>query len=67
MKYKILEKPSNEDAHDLIESAFRKKATLIIFANCKVLYEGRALSELDWGERIILIKPDGAFLIHQEN
>lgn len=37
-----------------------------MYTNCKVLYEGRALSELDWGERIILIKPDGSFLIHQD-
>lgn len=66
MKYKILEKPTCQEAYDLIEEALRKKATIMIFACCKVNYEGRALSELNWGERIILIKPDGAFLIHQE-
>ena len=66
MKYKILEKPSPEEAYDLIEEALRKRATILIFACCKVNYEGRALSELNWGERIIMIKPDGAFLIHQE-
>lgn len=66
MKYKILEKPNSEDAYDLVQDALRKKATILIYASCKVNYEGRALSELDWGERIIMIKPDGAFLIHQE-
>ena len=66
MKYKILEKPNCEDAYDLIQDALRKRATILIFACCKVSYEGRALSELNWGERIIMIKPDGAFLIHQE-
>ena len=66
MKYKILENPTSSEAYELVQEALRKKATIIIFANCKVLYEGRALSELDWGERIILIKPDGAFLIHQD-
>ena len=66
MKYKILEKPECEDAYDLIDEALRKRATIVIFACCKVNYEGRALSELNWGERIIMIKPDGAFLIHQE-
>ena len=66
MKYKILENPSCEDSYSLIQEALRKKATIVIFAYCRVDYEGRALSELDWGERIILIKPDGAFLIHQE-
>lgn len=66
MKYKILENPNCEDAYELVEEARRKKATITIFAYCKVDYEGRALSELNWGERIILIKPDGSFLIHQE-
>ena len=66
MKYKILENPNCEDAYGLIEEALRKRATITIYACCKVNYEGRALSELNWGERIILIKPDGSFLIHQE-
>ena len=66
MKYKILEKPTCDEAYDLVQEALRKKATIIIYAYCRVDYEGRALSELDWGERIILIKPDGAFLIHQD-
>ena len=66
MKYKILEKPNCNDAYDLVQEALRKRATISIFACCKVNYEGRALSELNWGERIIMIKPDGAFLIHQE-
>lgn len=66
MKYKILETPETEESYELVEEALRKKATIIIFACCKVEYEGRALSQLNWGERIILIKPDGSFLIHQE-
>lgn len=55
MKYKILENPNCEDAYGLIEEALRKRATITIYACCKVNYEGRALSELNWGERIILI------------
>lgn len=66
MKYKILENPSCEDAYDLVQEGLRKRATILLFACCKVSYEGRALSELNWGERIIMIKPDGAFLIHQD-
>ncbi|SDA51031.1 endonuclease NucS [Methanobrevibacter millerae] len=66
MKYKILEKPECEKAYELVEEALRKRATIILFACCRVEYEGRALSQLNWGERIILIKPDGSFLIHQD-
>jgi RecB family endonuclease NucS len=66
LKYKLLETPSIDESFDLINDGLRKKATIIIFACCKVIYEGRAISQLDFGERIILIKPDGSFLIHQE-
>ena len=67
MKYKIIENPNYEDCHNLIEEGLKKKATILLFACCKVSYEGRALSELDFGERIIMMKPDGCFLIHQDN
>jgi RecB family endonuclease NucS len=66
MKFKLLEDPSIEESYDLIEKGIRKKAVLNIFAYCKVIYEGRALSQLDWGERFIMLKPDGSFLVHQE-
>lgn len=66
MKYRILENPNYEETYDLIEEGLRKKAMITLFACCKITYEGRALSELDFGERIIMLKPDGSFLIHQE-
>lgn len=66
MKYKLLENPNVEESYDLIDAGIRKKAVINIFAYCKVTYEGRALSQLDWGERFIMIKPDGSFLVHQE-
>jgi len=66
MKYKLLENPTIEEAYDLVDGGIRKKAVINIFAYCKVSYEGRALSQLDWGERFIMLKPDGTFLIHQE-
>ncbi|MCF0226434.1 MAG: endonuclease NucS [Methanobrevibacter sp.] len=66
MKYKILENPNHEKAYELVLEALRKKATLYLFASCKIEYEGRALSQLNWGERIIIIKPDGSFLVHQD-
>lgn len=39
---------------------------IIILAKCHVEYEGRARSKLDVGDRLILIKKDGTFTIHQE-
>lgn len=66
MKQKVLENPNFEDAFGLIEEGLKKKAMINLFCCCKVSYEGRALSQLAYGERNILIKPDGSFLIHQE-
>jgi RecB family endonuclease NucS len=39
---------------------------IIILAECYIEYEGRARSKLDTGDRLILIKKDGTFAIHQE-
>lgn len=66
MKYKILEKPNCEEAYDLVKEGLCKKAMITLFSCCKIIYEGRALSQLDFGERLIIIKPDGSFLVHQE-
>lgn len=35
-------------------------------ACCRVDYDGRAVSRLGLGDRIILIKSDGSFIIHQD-
>lgn len=39
--------------------------TIILSVNCVVEYSGRAESELDRGDRIIIIKGDNALLVHQ--
>ncbi len=57
--------PSREELKHLIDSALSNEALLTIFARCKVYYDGRAKSELGSGDRVIIVKPDGAFLIHQ--
>lgn len=35
-----------------------------IVADCEVKYQGRAASTLHRGERLLLLKPDGTFLVH---
>ena len=66
MNFKTIEKANVDESYELIEAGLRKKAMITLFAYCKVEYEGRALSQLGYGERLILIKPDGSFLIHQD-
>jgi RecB family endonuclease NucS len=66
MILKIEQNPSTKDALKLINDAISKRASLILIVCCKVNYEGRAVSRLSLGERTILIKGDGSFIIHQD-
>ncbi len=60
--------PNATDALKFIEKnhvSKPEKTTLILIGDCMIDYRGRARSFLDWGERIIMIKQDGALLVHQ--
>ncbi len=57
--------PSPEEIKLLLDSAISSEGMLTIFARCRVHYDGRAKSELGSGDRVIIVKPDGSFLIHQ--
>lgn len=66
MKFICLESPSPLDCFKILDKGIRKRALIILLACCQATYEGRARSRLGYGERMILIKPDGSFLIHQD-
>jgi len=61
----ILEDPCADEAANFIRKGIEKQTVLLIVGNCSVEYRGRASSELGPGERIVLIKADGALLIHR--
>ena len=65
VKFKVKEDPSIEEASEILKNGLKKGAILIITACCRVFYEGRAKSNLELGDRVIIIKPDGSFLIHK--
>jgi RecB family endonuclease NucS len=58
--------PSPEEALDAINEGLSsvKKSMVIIVGNCKVDYSGRARSFLDYGERLVIVKPDGTVMVH---
>jgi len=64
-KVKVAISPSPDELIKLVDSALLEGSLLAIFARCKVHYDGRAKSELGSGDRVILVKSDGSFLIHQ--
>ena len=54
-----------KEAFKISENAVNMKENLIIVGECSVKYKGRAASKLALGERIVIIKQDGSFLVHQ--
>jgi len=57
--------PTLAEAAEILEQAFRGRRLVILVGNCRVDYEGRASSTLEWGERITMIKQDGSVLVHR--
>lgn len=57
--------PNLEEASAFIKSSVQEKATILIIGECRVDYEGRSASRLENGERIVIIKQDGAVLVHR--
>ncbi|HLD76134.1 MAG TPA: hypothetical protein VI874_03885, partial [Candidatus Norongarragalinales archaeon] len=52
-------------AHKAIQTALNQNKLCIVVGNCQVNYQGRAASKLSQGDRLLVIKPDGTFLVHQ--
>ena len=50
---------------DHFEAARAKHEMLVFFCSCEIIYSGRAEAHLSKGDRLIVIKQDGVFLIHQ--
>ena len=54
-----------EQAHKQISEAISRKDMLLVIGECYVEYVGRAASKLPRGKRLLLIKGDNSFAIHQ--
>ena len=55
------------EAAESLNSALRSRKFVLVMGDCKVDYDGRASSTLDWGERVTIIKQDGSVLVHRPN
>lgn len=62
-----LDNPSTRESFELLERGLSKRALIILVGSSRVYYEGRAKSRLDWGDRTVIIKRDGSFLVHQHH
>jgi RecB family endonuclease NucS len=53
------------DAKQIIHKAIQQKRLILIIGQCHVEYLGRARSVLTEGERLVILKRDGALLVHK--
>ncbi len=64
----IKKNPSASEAKSFISHYHQEnpeKTLLQLLGHCKVNYQGRAKSFLDWGDRLIILKEDGNLMVHQ--
>ncbi|MDP6641410.1 MAG: endonuclease NucS [Nitrososphaerales archaeon] len=62
----IASNPSFIESKDILSRAISKHIFIILVADCKIDYVGRSSSKMSWGERVIMLKSDGAVLIHRK-
>ncbi|KZX50176.1 endonuclease NucS [Haloarcula hispanica] len=58
--------PDPADALDLASRNADRGALVTLVGTCTVEYEGRAASSLGLGDRHVMLKPDGAALVHTD-
>ncbi|MEM2466743.1 MAG: endonuclease NucS [Candidatus Bathyarchaeia archaeon] len=61
----VLISPNITEAGEIIGESLSQRKTILLVGNCWVHYLGRARSELEPGERILIIKEDGSLLVHR--
>ena len=61
----VIDNPSLEASHQAIGQVLSQHRCLFVLGECRVEYQGRARSVLETGERMILVKSDGAVLVHR--
>ena len=57
--------PPLREAASVIADAVAKHRLLIVLGRCSVRYTGRGASRLGPGDRLVIVKPDGAVLVHR--
>lgn len=66
MIIKTKETPKPAEMLKFIDEGLSKRAFITIIACCKIKYKGRATGRLGSGDRTIIIKTDGSFIVHQD-
>jgi len=49
----------------ILTDAISRHSYIVVFGNCSVTYRGRGASRIGPGDRMVVVKPDGAVLVHR--
>lgn len=60
----VLIDPDSQTLTEFLRDRVHRGLLVTVLGECTVAYEGRAASQVQHGERLVLLKPDGAFLVH---
>lgn len=66
MESKLVTSPDRDTVEEWLSESKLRNACLSLYTRCEVMYDGRASSELATGDRFVLCKPDGSFIVHSE-
>ncbi len=66
MPVTTVHQPTHREALWELEAAFERGDLITVFGRCTVDYDGRAASSLGLGRRLLVLKPDGAALVHTD-
>ena len=65
-KARVVHRPEiNEENKVLIEQSLAQHRMLLLIGKCQVVYQGRASSRLNAGDRLIMIKQDRSLSVHR--
>ncbi len=65
MKLQVYTDPPLAIVEHVLRDAFTKKKLIVMLCRCNVVYEGRSATILGEGDRLVIVKPDGAVLVHR--
>lgn len=54
-----------KSAYEKIKRALERSETIVLAGRCRVIYQGRAKSNLKPGDRVVMVKQDGSLIIHR--
>ncbi len=64
LRYTVVGSPRLDEAVEVLRRAVFSKKPLVLAGLCEARYEGRAASEAEAGDKLVIVKADGSVIVH---